>query len=137
MATLVGIDVGTHTGVCIYNSATQKIEELFTMKLHQALERIEALNKSEQGKIIVYYEDARLRKWFGNTGRERLKGAGSVERDSTIWEEFLTDKKIPFFRVAPKHNNTKLSPEQFKMLTGYGGRCSEHARDATMLVYGR
>lgn len=137
MATLVGIDVGTHTGVCIYDSRKGTIEELFTLKLHQALERIDALNKSEQGELIVYFEDARLRKWFGNTGRERLKGAGSVERDSTIWEEFLTDKKIQFYRVAPKHNNTKLSAEQFKMLTGYSGRCSEHARDATMLVFGR
>lgn len=37
-------------------------------------------------EIKLRIEDARLRKWYGNAGREELQGAGSVNRDASIWE---------------------------------------------------
>ena len=85
--------------------------------------------------MFVRIEDARQRRWLGNKGREALQGAGSIKRDATIWEDFLTDKKIPFEMVAPSRNSTKLSAEVFKRLTGWQGRTSEHSRDAAMLVF--
>jgi hypothetical protein len=87
-------------------------------------------------KIFVRFEDARLRKWFGNAGREKLQGAGSIKRDCVIWNDFLTRKQIPFEAVAPKNNKTKLSSKAFKEITKYEGKTSEHSRDAAMLVFG-
>ena len=98
---------------------------------------MEIVKKYEKSDIVqVRLEDARKRKWFGDSGRERLQGAGSVKRDCVIWEEFLNDRKIPYMLIAPKNNSTKLSAESFKKITGYSGRTNEHTRDAAMLVFG-
>ena len=96
---------------------------------------IEVLRLSTLYDVAVLYEDATKRKWYGNTGRERLKGAGSVERDAKIWRDFLAENKIKHKAIAPKNNITKLSAKQFALITGYKGRTNEHGRDAAMLVF--
>jgi hypothetical protein len=84
--------------------------------------------------VFVRFEDARMRQWFGSKGVEALQGAGSIKRDCSRWEEFLTHHNIPHARIAPKANRTKLTADQFKRITGWQGRTNEHARDAAMLV---
>ena len=37
----------------------------------------------------------------------------------------------------PEKGMTKWSPEHFATMTGYTKRCSNHARDAALLVWGR
>jgi hypothetical protein len=128
--TFIGIDTGKHTGIAVYNDGFLSIE---TTLIHKAMEAVLSLHAS--GDVFVRIEDARQRRWLGNKGREALQGAGSIKRDATIWEDFLTDKKIPFEMVAPSRNSTKLSAEVFKRLTGWQGRTSEHSRDAAMLVF--
>lgn len=130
----VGIDTGTNTGVAIWDRNDKKLILVDTMQIDQALEHISAL--SNQHQIFVRFEDARLRKWVTG-GREKLQGVGSVKRDCTIWENFLKRKNIPFEAVAPKNNITKMTDAYFKKVTGWSKRTSEHARDATMLVYGK
>ena len=76
------------------------------------------------------------RKWFGKTDRERLQGVGSVKRDSSIWEEFCDYYSIEYMLIAPKNNRTKTTAAEFKKMTGWEGRTSEHSRDAAMLVWG-
>jgi hypothetical protein len=88
------------------------------------------------GKVFIRVEDARLRTWFGNTGHERLKGAGSVERDARIWEDFLQSIGANFEMVHPKYNKTKTDAIYFRKLTGWNGLTNEHSRDAGMLVFG-
>ena len=39
--------------------------------------------------------------------RKRLQGVGSVKRDATIWEDYLTELGVEFEMVAPKRNITK------------------------------
>ena len=87
--------------------------------------------------IRLYIEDARQRTWFGNTGRERLKGAGSICRDSTIWDDFCKELGVEYVMVAPRCNTTKLNDRQFRAITGWQKRASVHARDAACLVFGR
>ncbi len=132
---VIGIDVGTKTGYAVWNKDTQGFEEIQTLKIHQALDSVLEYHKLYGDKLYVRFEDARLRKWFGNSGREKLQGAGSIKRDSVIWEDFLKDNLINYEAVAPKNNSTKLSKEQFEKITKYKGRTSEHARDAAMLVF--
>ena len=103
---------------------------------------VEALAKANPGEVRARVEDARQRKWIPNMGSfrneiGRAKGAGSVERDCSIWEDFLADIGIPCEMVAPKNNVTKLRQEAFSNLTGWTQRTNEHERDAAMLVFGK
>lgn len=132
---VVGIDSGTNTGFACWDKASKKFTEISTLKIHRAMDKIKTMH--EQGyDLFVRVEDARKRKWFGNAGREKLQGAGSVKRDAVIWSDFLSDHKIPHEMVAPKNNKTKLNKEQFAKMTGYSGLTSVHSRDASMLCFG-
>ncbi len=130
----IGIDTGVSTGFSVWNPETRKFNDICTCKIHQAMKKIEML--SQTYKLHIRVEDARQRKWYGNSGREKLQGAGSVKRDSKIWEDFLKDNHYDFEMVAPARNKTKLTPELFAKITGYTKRTSEHGRDAAMLVFG-
>ena len=140
----IGIDTGTHTGLAIWDGDAAHFTEICELPLHAALEKVRKTYAffSRNGKgVVVYFEDARLRKWFGKMtaerDRARLQGAGSVKRDAAIWEEALTDWAIPFVKVAPKDNLTKMNATYFKAITKWEHKTNEHQRDAAMLVFGR
>jgi hypothetical protein len=132
----IGIDTGVNTGYAVWDSEAKEFIMLTTLSIHDAMFFVKDAYALYGGNLFVRVEDARKRRWFGNIGKERLKGAGSVERDAKIWEDFLKDLKVDFEMVHPKNNRTKTSPELFKKITGYRGKCSQHARDAAMLVVG-
>lgn len=137
---LIGIDAGTHTGVAVWNTKDHRLELIDTMTITQAMDYVrgERMRGLAMGfEVVVYLEDARKRNWFGNTGREKLQGAGSVKRDCAIWQTFCEEQGIELRKIAPKHNATKLNASQFKLITGWHGRTSDHGRDAAMLVFGR
>ena len=131
----IGIDTGTQTGYAVWNIQTKGFEEIQTLKIHQALDSVLEYHQLYGDKLLVRFEDARLRKWFGKAGREKLQGAGSIKRDAVIWQDFLNDNLIKHEAVAPKNNTTKIKSELFQKITKYKGRTSEHARDAAMLVF--
>lgn len=134
----IGIDVGKHTGLAIWNCKERKLEVVTSMLIHQAMKYVVDFKDAGKGKysIMVKVEDARKRFMFGNTSSEKWQGAGSIKRDSTIWEDFLLDLKIPHQMSAPKDSITKLDDARFKRLTKWEGRTNEHSRDAAMLVFG-
>lgn len=136
----IGIDPGTHTGVAIWDRTSRRLEAVDTMSITKAMEIVKAnveLIKSFGGEVVVFIEDARKRTWFGSSNREKLQGAGSVKRDCSIWETFCDELGVECRKIAPKHNTTKLTASQFRVLTGWQGRTSEHSRDAACLVFGR
>ena len=134
----IGIDPGTHTGVAVWDSKEGKFLSLETMPIHIALTRVLAIAERHRDDVQVIFEDARLRTWFGKGNvSAKAQGAGSVKRDCSIWEDFLIDMEIPFVTTKPGNVATKVTPSWFRKLTGWEGRCSEHARDAAMLVFGR
>lgn len=134
----IGIDPGTHTGVAVWDSKEGKFLSLETMPIHIALTRVLAIAERHRDDVQVIFEDARLRTWFGKGNvSAKAQGAGSVKRDCSIWENFLTDMEIPFVTTKPGNVATKVTPSWFRKMTGWEGRCSEHARDAAMLVFGR
>lgn len=131
----IGIDCGVNTGFAVWCINRQKLISVKSLKIHQAiLKIIEA--KKRGGEIKVYIEDARLRKWFGKDSQLKKQGAGSVKRDSKIWEDFCIDYEIPYQLVNPKDNKTKLDAKTFKTYTKFEGVTNEHSRDASMLVFG-
>lgn len=110
------------------------------MKIHEAMNLVYDYADSDS-PLQVRFEDARQRKWIPMSKNmtaelSRAQGAGYVKAHCQIWEDFLTDYRIPFEAIAPRRNVTKLSAEQFERITGYKERTNEHARDAAMLVYG-
>lgn len=133
---VVGIDTGTHTGYAVWKPLEHCFTELSTLKIHVAMRNVLNLKQLYGDKLLVRFEDARQRKWFGDSGREKLQGAGSVKRDSKIWEDFLMDNEIDFEMVKPKARMTKLNAKTFRALSYYSGQTSEHSRDAGMLVLG-
>ena len=134
----IGIDPGTHTGVAVWDSKEGKFLSLESMPIHIALTRVLAIAERHRDDVQVIFEDARLRTWFGKGNvSAKAQGAGSVKRDCSIWEDFLIDSGIPFVTTKPGNVATKVTPSWFRKLTGWEGRCSEHARDAAMLVFGR
>ena len=133
----IGIDTGAHTGIAVWSQERKELLQVETLKIHQAMKLVEAhIEAYGSDKVVVRFEDARLRKWYGNSGREKLQGAGSIKRESGIWDDFLADLGIEYKAVAPKNNMTKLSADQFKRITGWTGRTNEHSRDSAMLIYG-
>lgn len=138
---LIGIDCGVNTGFAVYDPKTKTLVALDTLTIDRAAARV--LQLRDAGSLgAVYFEDARQRTWFEKETsradyRGKLMGAGAVKRDAKIWEDFLTNQGILFYMIAPKHNATKMRADYFARVTGYKGRCSEHARDAAMLVFGR
>ena len=132
---IIGIDTGTHTGICVWDTEERQVRLLRCVKIHEAM-RIVLCNYNP-AEIFVRVEDARKRKWFGSGNTNaRLQGAGSVKRDASIWDDFLRDLGVRYEMVAPKDNKTKLTAQQFNLLTKYDKRTNEHERDACMLVFG-
>lgn len=137
----IGIDTGTNTGICVWNRKEKFIRYIETMPIYKVLSEVERWHRHTEGGVFVRLEDARLRKWIPKQKNERAErgrreGAGYVKAHAQIWEQFLTDYNIPFELVAPKNNKTKVTQAYFNKLTGFNDKCSQHARDAAMLVIG-
>lgn len=133
----IGIDTGTNTGFAVWSKELKELTRVETLPIHKAIEQIRCIVEIKENlPVLIRVEDARKRKWFGNSGREQLQGAGSIKRDAKIWEDFLTDLGVDFELVAPKNNKTKVNAATFKNITGWTGKTTEHSRDAGMLVYG-
>lgn len=131
----IGIDTGTNTGLSVWDDHRKAFDFIETMTITRAMDKVRYLNATSD--VCLYIEDARLRKWFGNTGREKLQGAGSVKRDAVIWEGFCKENAIAYKLVAPRNNTTKLDAVTFRRYTGWSGKTNEHGRDAALLVFGK
>ena len=145
MALFIGIDPGVNTGFAVWNSVTRSFQDLSTLPIDAALDRVRGImgNHGDLGGIkMLYFEDARLRKYLPRERnmseyRGKLMGAGSVKRDCEIWEDFCKHWGIPYTAVPPRKGLTKWDAETFNKMTGWTGRTSNHARDAALLVWGK
>lgn len=131
---LVGVDPGVNTGLAVWDRALRQFISVATTTYVQAQETILALHKG--AGVEVWFEDAGLRTWFGNKGREALQGAGSIKRECSLWREWLDHHGIPFKALKPAAGATKWDADRFKAVTKWEGRTSSHARDAANLVFG-
>lgn len=133
---IIGIDPGSKTGVAVWDRESREFKEVRTLDILEAVELLKSYwAGNEESPVFVRIEDPNQRKWFGNSGREKLQGAGSVKRDFKIFKTLLEKEKIPFQACNPKDLRTKVKAELFNKITGYQGKTSEHARDAALMVY--
>lgn len=138
----IGIDPGKNTGIAVWDTEAQSFVLLDTVLIHVALMYVWSRKFDYNWDIRVYFEDARKRQYLprernASEYRGKLMGAGSVKRDSVIWQDALTDWGIPFTMVPPRAGATKWDTDTFRRVTGYTGRTSNHARDAALLVFQR
>ena len=119
---------------------------MFCFFFHFQAKLVKLLLVQESGSVehdvTIYTEDARKRKWIPREKslsqfKGRAMGAGSVRRDSQIWEEFAEYYDIPIVLLPPRQGVTKWSAEYFARVTGWKARTSNHARDAALLVFGK
>jgi len=129
---LIGIDPGVKTGYAwSSNGVLQDVTSGVAVEIEQKVFLF------SPGDVLVFIEDARKRKWFGKSGPERWKGAGSIMRDCKRWEEFCEHHDIPYRLIPPRCNTTKTDQDSFAKITKWEKRTNEHGRDAAMLIYGR
>lgn len=138
---VIGIDCGTKTGFAVWDIEKSKITYMETLKIHEAILKILEMHKA--GVIgLVRVEDAR--KSYGS--KEKSQGAGSIKRDSAIWDAFLKDYKIPYQMVAPTRGSTykatKAKPHKmhvfhrnFPKIPRLTTVTEDHIRDAVHLCY--
>lgn len=142
----IGIDTGVHTGIAIWNSSLKKFTKLLTLDFWGCINLLELEKVVNDNNFMVYIEDPTQNKpIFKNklVGKEvasQLKIAqnvGSVKRETSLMIEWMRDNDIAHIAVKPtKKTLSKLTSENFQHYTGYLGVCSQHARDAAMLVFG-
>lgn len=132
---LIGIDPGVNTGVAVMHLGTGQLCLVGTFKIHQAINVVEDWIWGPPGTVVIV-EDARMR----GGKKAAAQGAGSVKRDSKIWEDYLTDYDIPFLMIHPAAaaKGKNMDDATFRKITGYDekGRISQHARDAAMMIFG-
>lgn len=139
----IGIDTGRDTGFAVWDSSRSKFLQIETMRIHRVMETVLMwCDVCGKDNVNVVFEDARQRKYLPQEKdmaeyRGKLMGAGSVKRDATVWQDFLSDKGVAFEMVAPRKGLTKWSAEAFQSVTGWKGQTNEHNRDAALLVFGR
>lgn len=137
---LVGIDPGKITGFAVYSRLDKKLLQVESYAIHEALEEVKFVRNTYGIDILVRFEDARQRQYLpkeknNSEYRGKLMGAGSIQRDCTIWEDFLKGNGIDYEMVPPSSGMTKWSEEYFRKVTAWQKRTSNHARDAAVLVF--
>lgn len=145
----VGIDPGVNTGVAIWDTKKQRFKSIDTYNIIEALHTLslefaggvvrDGIAVFNEASVHFIIEDARKRKGDAGLTDEKKQGAGSVKRDSKIWQEFCEYYNIPYTLAAPNGKLNKIAHDRkmWEMQTGYKSRTSEHARCAAMLVWKR
>jgi hypothetical protein len=139
---IVGIDPGVTTGCAKWDTTARALLAVESRTILHAMRWIIedcAIQADAMGGMLVVFEDCRNHRVY-IPGAQRndaaLQGVGSVKRDCGIWEEFLTDARIPYITRMPRSSKTKLKADEFKARTGWDKPSNNHGRDAGMLVAG-
>lgn len=149
-AVVLGLDPGTRTGLAVAAldpGGTWRWVDLRTLPVHQALLLVRELLAEAatlRRDVLVVVEDARQVR-FG-TDRVKIQGAGSVKRDSTLWQDALADwlpELLPhggrgyvlLARPGGKRSLRKCPAGQLALVTGCDLPASAHARDAAALAW--
>ena len=143
---LVGIDPGEHTGVAQFDHLDAQPElQLQTLDFWATVRLLEQLALTEKHRAHIYIEDPNQhRSLYANkdskTGEVRTKVAqnvGANKREAALLIKKCQALGLQLTTITPGDVLTKQSAEEFARLTGYTKRCSEHARDAGLLIFGR
>ena len=138
----IGLDAGHPTGLATWDAVEERFAVLTTTTFWEAIALVETY---PAGEVVVVVEDpAQNRPTFAHGTPRMLQAArrrekisrdvGQNQREAKLLADGLGRKGYRVRRTRPR--SRKLNAEQFRRLTRYPGRTSQHARDAGMLVFG-
>lgn len=138
----IGIDPGKKTGFAVWDSKEGCFEEVMTTTFWEVSEILE----ETVPVYTVVIEDPSLnrpiflRKLKGETSQgynrrmyKIAKNVGQNIEQAKLLVERAENLGYTVIKVRPQ--SSKKDAKSFKQITGYEGRCSQHARDAAMLVF--
>jgi len=130
----IGIDPGTMTGLAEIVDGQYRL--ITQMNIIRAMNHIRITHELDIWDIKLHAENPNMRSYFGNSGREKLQGAGSIKRDYAIWVEFAKEYNIAIFPIAPAQIGSQFDNVSiFEAATGYTKKCGKHARDAAKIIF--
>lgn len=145
----VGIDPGISTGFAVYTKKPQmQFLELATLDFWKTIDRLKNLHLNHGQNLTVVIEDPNGNKPVfmkagvkSNAMAVRVgQNVGSNKREASLLIEYCQNKGINVIPVVPKKKASgatgKITQEYFQKITGHTKRCSQHARDAGMLIWG-
>jgi len=139
---IVGIDVGTTTGLAIYKAigTTKQLVNAYTTTIIDAFSIIHDLRLN--GRIGIIIEDTRnlpiyrrnrnAKDGYALTARKN-RGVGYVDAHTSIWIQFCEHYDIPYTTITP--TTKKWNQTTFELTTRYHHKVSQHARDAARNVH--
>lgn len=132
---VISIDPGSCNGVAKFDGG--KLVKLVNMPPVDLITFLVA-NIGLIGLVII--EDSRLQSYLFTGNKESRSVAlnmarkvGQVDRLCAMVEDICINNHKPFISVSPRQKGAKVSATDFKKITGWGGRTSEHMRDAAMV----
>jgi len=136
----LGIDPGVHCGYARYCCTTRKLVEVSTLGFWGVYDHVRTTYTPDQVEIFIE-KTPRNRLYArrdGMAGRVRDRVAGNVGANQMIATLLIEGFRALGYSVTEvKPTSAKWTLGEFKRLTGYYGRTSEHGRDAAKLIFGR
>lgn len=139
----IGVDPGVNTGFAVADCKENKLLLCSTVTISQAIMYIYDLMSNSAATVAVVIEDAR----YASGSRDKLLGAGSIRRDSKVWEDFMEEMKelfpnrIHYTMRSPITQNKiatipllKMPLERWQKMFEYTEQTSGHARDAATYI---
>ena len=135
----IGIDPGVNTGFAVWDSEEKQFVEISTLDFWRAIDRVNDF-WYEEDLTIVIEDPGQHRTTYARhrtqKGQNRInQNVGAANREATLLIERF--RQLGYTVIPVKPVRRKLTAGDFKQVTGYTGRTSEHGRDAGMLVFGR
>jgi hypothetical protein len=146
---ILGIDAGKKTGVALYNTDDQELEELTTIEgwaIYATL--MDFINREELQAVV--FEDSRKQshifnkgnKLFNKTLAKRGRSVGSIDAHCEIIEKTCNKYNIPCYGLSPKEKGQKWKHDKRDLRNGcfldyfpyWEGKTNEHERDAAKLL---
>lgn len=162
----IGIDPGSKTGIAIWDRKKRVFTELMTKDLWDAIYYIQGVKKRLEGKIdhitlVVENPNKNAPVFMVNNEKEKIQNALNMANKKQAFTEIESvlrifsrraqnvgqNKQMATFMIEYFQNigfnvkevrptQKKMKDYAFKAITGYTGRCSQHARDGALLVFG-
>jgi len=137
----LGIDPGVNNGVAVYDSERRELD-LSTLSFFSLINYLDYFMLNNYHVTAVIENVVKNKPIFSKRRtyqtRQDLKIAQNVGENKAYCKLIIAKCEKLGFRIilkTPGKNNSKLDSEQFQKITGINIKCSQHARDAFMLIF--
>lgn len=134
---IVGIDAGSHTGICIYNPKSKTIIQIHSTDFFGAFTFLKTLDRAKYNIVVEVPAAFVYRRNDGEKGAIRDKMCflmGGNRREGQLMAIGCRILGFTVEEVLPVRAK-KWDAAQLKRELGYSGKTNEHTRDAARLAF--